>query len=77
MTNTQNVGIMGGNDKGDVRLSFTNLYQSVMYPNTNYRRQNVALNAGYNLAKNLTVRTAVNYIRDGSDNRQNLNLYWT
>ena len=76
-TNTQNIGITGGNDKGDVRLSFTNLYQSGMYPNTNYRRQNVALNAGYNLAKNLTVRTAVNYIRDGSDNRQNLNLYWT
>ena len=76
-TSSQNVAITGGSDKGDFRLSYTNLYQKGMYPNTNYKRSTVALNAGYTLAKNLTARASINYIRDGSDNRQNLNLYWT
>lgn len=77
VTTTNNVAITGGNDKGDFRLSYTNLQQKGMYPNTNYKRTTLALNAGYNLAKNLTARASANYIRDGSDNRQNLNLYWT
>ena len=77
VTTTNNIAIAGGSDKADFRLSFTNLYQKGMYPNTNYKRNTVAFNAGYQLSKTLTARASVNYIRDGSDNRQNLNLYWT
>ncbi|PKK37037.1 SusC/RagA family TonB-linked outer membrane protein [Siphonobacter sp. SORGH_AS_0500] len=76
LTTTNNVAITGGSDKGDFRLSFTNLYQKGMYPNTNYKRKNLSFNAGYNLTPKLHARAAVNYIKDGSDNRQNLNLYW-
>lgn len=76
MTTTNNVAITGGSDKGDFRLSFTNLHQDGMYPNTNYKRKNLAFNASYHLTPKLNARASVNYIKDGSDNRQNLNLYW-
>ena len=47
-----------------------------MLPGTDYKRQNFSINAGYNFSDKLNVRTSVNYIKDGSENRQNLNLYW-
>lgn len=76
VTTTNSIGLTGGSDKGDFRIAYTNLYQKGMLPNTNYKRQNISLNAGWNFTPNLNVRTSVNYIKDGSDNRQNLNLYW-
>jgi TonB-linked SusC/RagA family outer membrane protein len=76
ITTTNSIALTGGSDKGDFRLGYTNLYQKGMLPNTNYKRQNISLNAGWNFTPKLNVRTSVNYIKDGSDNRQNLNLYW-
>ena len=76
VTTTNSVALTGGSDKGDFRLGYTNLYQKGMLPNTNYKRQNLSLNAGWNFTPRLNVRTSINYIKDGSDNRQNLNLYW-
>ena len=76
VTLTNSVGLTGGNEKGDFRLGYTNLNQKGMLPGTNYKRQNFSINAGYNFSDKLNVRTSVNYIKDGSDNRQNLNLYW-
>jgi len=75
-TYTNNVGVTGGNDKADFRLSFTNLKQDGILPNTNYKRQTVALNAGWNLTPKLNVRATVNYVKDGSDNRNNFGLYF-
>jgi TonB-linked SusC/RagA family outer membrane protein len=76
-TFTNNVALTGGNDNGDFRLSFTNLNNKGMLPNTGYERSTLSLNAGWNLTPKLTIRAAANYVKDGSDNRQNLNLYWT
>ncbi|GAB3571880.1 SusC/RagA family TonB-linked outer membrane protein [Spirosoma luteolum] len=76
VTTTNSVALTGGSDKGDFRIGYTNLYQKGMLPNTNYKRQNVSFNAGWNFTPKFNVRTSINYIKDGSDNRQNLNLYW-
>ncbi|MDQ6480886.1 SusC/RagA family TonB-linked outer membrane protein [Dyadobacter sp. LHD-138] len=75
-TYTNNIGVTGGNDKADFRLSFTNLKQNGILPNTDYKRQTVSLNAGWNLTKKLNVRATVNYVKDGSDNRNNFGLYF-
>ena len=75
-TYTNNVGITGGNEKADFRLSFTNLKQNGILPNTDYKRQTVSLNAGWNLTPKLNVRATVNYVKDGSDNRNNFGLYF-
>lgn len=77
VSRSNNIALSGGNDKGEFRLSYTNLDQKGMLPNTNYTRNTLALNAGLHLTNKLSVKAAVNYINDGSANRQNLLLYWT
>ncbi|WP_266367977.1 SusC/RagA family TonB-linked outer membrane protein [Tellurirhabdus rosea] len=75
-TFTNNIAITGGSDKGDFRLSFTDLNQTGILPNTDYKRRTVSLNAGWNLTKKLNVRATGNYVKDGSDNRTNWGLYF-
>lgn len=75
-TYTNNIAITGANDKGDFRLSFTNLSQTGILPNTDYKRRTVSLNAGWNLTKKLSIRATGNYVVDGSDNRTNWGLYF-
>lgn len=72
---TNNVSVSGGNDQGNFRLSYTNLDQKGMVPNTDLSRNTFALNAGYNLMKNLRVDANVNYVINQSDNMPQTN-YW-
>ncbi|WP_460673407.1 SusC/RagA family TonB-linked outer membrane protein [Larkinella ripae] len=69
---TNNVAVTGSNDKGDFRLSFTNLDQKGFVPNTDLTRNTFNVNAGYKLTDRFTARTNVSYIRNHSDNRPNL-----
>ncbi|MBD2751613.1 SusC/RagA family TonB-linked outer membrane protein [Spirosoma validum] len=75
-TLTNNVSLTGGNEKGDFRLSFTELNQTGILPNTDYKRRTIALNAGWNLTDKLSIRATGNYVKDGSDNRTNWGLYF-
>ncbi|RDB05377.1 SusC/RagA family TonB-linked outer membrane protein [Runella aurantiaca] len=75
-TFTNNIAITGGNEKGDFRLSYTDLNQTGILPNTDYKRRTVSLNAGWNLTKKLSIRATGNYVVDGSDNRTNWGLYF-
>ena len=77
VSKTNSIALSGGNDKADFRLGFTNLDQTGMLPTVDYIRNTLALNAGYKLSDKLQVRTSINYIKDGSSNRQNLLLYFT
>ncbi|MCK8492722.1 SusC/RagA family TonB-linked outer membrane protein [Spirosoma sp. RP8] len=75
-TLTNNISVMGANEKGDFRVSFTDLNQSGILPNTDYKRRTVSINAGWNLTPKLSIRATGNYVRDGSDNRTNWGLYF-
>ena len=75
-TLTNNVSLTGGNENGDFRLSYTDLNQKGILPNTDYKRRTVSLNAGWNLTKKLNIRATGNYVNDGSDNRSNWGLYF-
>lgn len=71
-TLSNNVAVTGNNDKGDFRLSYTNLNQTGIVPNTDLQRNSFNLNAGYNLTERLNVRSNVSYIKNTSGNRPSL-----
>ena len=72
---TNNISISKATDEGSFRLSYTNLDQKGIMPNTDLQRNTVSLSAGYNLSKFLRVNANVNYVQNKSDNMPQLN-YW-
>lgn len=67
-TFTNNIAISSGNDQGAFRLSFTNLQNTGIVPNTGLDRNTFALNSSYNLNDRISVTAAANYVRSESDN---------
>ncbi len=72
LTKNTNVSLTGANDKGDFRLSYTNLDQTGIIPNTDLKRNTFAFNGGYNFTSKFSVRVVGNFINTVSDNRPNL-----
>lgn len=68
-----NVAVSGANDQGEFRLSFTNMDNEGIVPNTDLKRNNINLTAGYKLHPNLKVNANVSYTNNKSDNRPTFN----
>ncbi|MFK5974339.1 MAG: SusC/RagA family TonB-linked outer membrane protein [Flavobacteriaceae bacterium] len=75
-TTTTNISVSGGNEKGNLRLSFTNLENEGILPNTDFDRRTYAFSGSYNLTDWLKVSSSVNYVNSSSGNRPN-NSYGT
>ena len=75
-TITTNLSVTGGNEKGNFRVSLTNLDNEGILPNTDFNRETYALSGSYNLADWLKVTSSVNYVNSSSNNRPN-NSYGT
>ena len=75
-TLSNNVALTGANEDGSFRLSYTNLANKGILPNTDLERNTLNLSAQYNLTDKLKATASVNYITSGSDNRAN-NSYGT
>ncbi len=71
-TLTNNVALVGGNKDGSFRLSYTNLDQTGIVPNTDLRRNTLSLSGSYNFTDKLSARAFVSYIKNESDNRPSL-----
>lgn len=71
-TFTNNVALVGSNANGDFRLSYTNLDQKGIVPNTELKRNTISLSSGYNFGKKLSVRSFVSYINGNSGNRPSI-----
>jgi TonB-linked SusC/RagA family outer membrane protein len=71
-TFTNNVALVGANSNGDFRLSYTNLDQKGMVPNTDLKRNTISLSSSYNFNSKLSARTFVSYINSRSDNRPSI-----
>lgn len=71
-TMTNNVAIVGSNKDGDFRLSYTNLDQTGIVPNTDLKRNTVSFSGGYNLTDKFSARAFVSYIKSSSDNRPSI-----
>lgn len=71
-TFTNNVALVGGNKNGDFRLSYTNLDQKGMVPNTDLKRNTVSFSGGYNFNDKLSAKAFVSYIKSESGNRPSI-----
>ncbi|MCC6761990.1 MAG: SusC/RagA family TonB-linked outer membrane protein [Chitinophagaceae bacterium] len=71
-TFTNNVALVGGNKNGDFRLSYTNLDQKGMVPNTDLKRNTVSFSGGYNFNDKLSAKAFISYIKSESGNRPSI-----
>lgn len=71
-TITNNVALVGSNKEGDFRLSYTNLDQTGIVPNTDLKRNTVSFSGGYNLTDKFSARAFVSYIKSNSGNRPSI-----
>lgn len=69
VTSRINVAVNGSNDNGYFRASYGNTNAKGIIPNTDLKRNNFSLGAGYNLSEKLKINAKVNYIKSGSKNR--------
>lgn len=72
-TVTTNVAVAGSNDKGNFRLSLTNLKNQGIIPNTDLSRNNVTIAAGYHPSSKIEVTTNIAYTNNASGNRPTYN----
>ncbi len=72
ITYQNNIAISNKGDKGSTRLSYSNLRNEGILPNTDLKRDGIALSLDQNLSDKLRVNTFINYINTRSGNRPNL-----
>ncbi|WP_375326121.1 SusC/RagA family TonB-linked outer membrane protein [Flagellimonas sp. GZD32] len=70
------VSFFGSNDNGNYRVSYTNLDNKGIVPNTDIRRNTISASGDYQVTDRLKVSSKINYIRSDSDNRH-VNGYGT
>ncbi len=68
-TISTNVSFTGGSEKSSFRLSFTDLSQKGMLPNTDYFKKTLAFSASSNPVDKLTFSASGNYVNTKSDNQ--------
>ncbi|MFD2248549.1 SusC/RagA family TonB-linked outer membrane protein [Pontibacter ruber] len=62
LTLTNSIAVDGSNDAGSFRVSYSNLDQNFILPNSALNRHNVGFNGAYNLTEKLNVSASANYI---------------
>ena len=72
VTYSNNIALSASDDKGNFRLSYTNLLSNGTLPNVDLRRNTISLNAGYQFTKKFSAKATVNYINAHSNNRPSM-----
>lgn len=68
-TRINNFSVTNGFEKGDYRLSFTDLRSESIIPGVNLDRQTVATKLNFEPSNKTKISTAINYVNSSSDNR--------
>jgi TonB-linked SusC/RagA family outer membrane protein len=68
-TISTNVSFTGGSEKSNFRVSYTNLNQKGMVPNTDFKKQTLSFSASSNPVDKLTFSASGNYVHANSDNQ--------
>lgn len=71
LTLTNSLSLSGGNEKTTTRLSYTNVKNEWIIPNTGYNRHAVALQLKHKIIDKLSVSTNITYNKKSSDNLPN------
>ena len=69
ITSTNSVAIANANDNGSYRLSYTNMTNRGILPNTDLFRNALNLATSYHLSKKFVIDADVNFVRNNSNNR--------
>ena len=69
ITSTNNVAVSGGGDKGNFRVSYSNMLHRGMIPNSDLYRNNFSTAVNFNILDNLTFSSNVNIGRTNSNDR--------
>ncbi|MCL6523248.1 MAG: SusC/RagA family TonB-linked outer membrane protein [Thermoflavifilum sp.] len=72
MTINNGVSFSNASDHGSFRFSYGNLYNTGILPNTDLRRQTVAIRVNHQFNEHLSTETFFNFINSNSDNRPNI-----
>lgn len=64
-----NVALTGANEKGDFRISYTNLEEKGVVPNNNLTRHTISFKGSYNFTNRFKATVTANYIKATSPNR--------
>lgn len=72
ITYQNNIAISKRGDIGGMRLSYSNLRNEGIVPNTDLKRDGISISLDQELSKNLKVNTFLNFINTRSGNRPNL-----
>ncbi len=72
VTLNNSVAISGGNEKSNIRLSYTNLDQKGIVPNTDLKRNTISVHGATKVTDKLTVNSSFNFQRTNSGNRPNI-----
>ncbi|RNL77363.1 SusC/RagA family TonB-linked outer membrane protein [Sinomicrobium pectinilyticum] len=68
VTNTQNISIQGGGEKGSIRSSITHTKNEWIMPNTGFEQLSLSVNANYQVSDRIKLSSVVNYRDKESDN---------
>jgi TonB-linked SusC/RagA family outer membrane protein len=68
VTLNNGVALAGNGDKFDYRLSYNNLHQTGVVPNSSQGKNSFLLNTTFRPTPKLTITTIANYIKDDADN---------
>ncbi|GAB5552660.1 MAG: SusC/RagA family TonB-linked outer membrane protein [Saprospiraceae bacterium] len=71
ITNITSLALSGGYDRGNYRLSLSNLNSESVIPGVNLDRKNLSAKLNFNPTPKFKLSTALNYINSQSDNRPN------
>ncbi|CAL68542.1 SusC/RagA family TonB-linked outer membrane protein [Christiangramia forsetii] len=69
VTTINNAAVSSGFNNGNYRLSFTDLRSESILPGVNLDRQTVAASLNFKPLRGLKIRSHINYVNSGSDNR--------
>ncbi|MCF0071162.1 SusC/RagA family TonB-linked outer membrane protein [Dyadobacter sp. CY261] len=68
-TFNHNISLDGATEKGSYRVSYSNLDQKFILPNSKLVRHNASINASYEALKNLTISGAANFVTHSATGR--------
>ncbi len=69
ITSTNTVAINNSNEKVDYRISYSNMQNSGIIPNSDLHKNSIGINSKVKLLDNLSASASFNFVSNGADNR--------
>jgi TonB-linked SusC/RagA family outer membrane protein len=69
VTTTNGFSVTNANERGNYRLSYDNMQNKGLIPNSDLHKNSISLNSTFQIVDDLTVSSSFNFISSGADNR--------